>query len=173
VCLPLGGLRQSVAEKTVYARMAELGVTVVCAAGNDTTDQPTYPAGYPDCIGVAALGADNRLAPFSNFGDWVTTAAPAVDIPLAVGRAEYRNWSGTSFAAAMVAGTVALIRQANQSLTVDKIKQSVASAGGAVLHAGDGLQPADFRMLDACAAVRAAVEHKQPRRKSAKPVEAE
>jgi hypothetical protein len=68
-------------------------VLFVCAAGNDGTDRPWYPAAFaadPDLadhvVPVGALantplrpdpGADR--AAFSNFGDWVTAWAPGVD----------------------------------------------------------------------------------------------
>jgi subtilisin family serine protease len=37
------------------------------------------------------------LAEFSGYGPWVHTAAPGVDLSVAVGKAGYRSWSGTSF----------------------------------------------------------------------------
>jgi subtilase family protein/uncharacterized protein DUF4062 len=156
ICLTLSGAQASESDRTIYAHAAELGVALVCAAGNSSSDQRHYPAAYPHCISVAAVDAANRLAAFSTFGDWVTIAAPGVDIPLATGEAEYRKWSGTSFACAMVAGTVALMLRANPALPVDRVKEILRSVGPRVPHATDAAPFTDFSMLDACAAVRAA-----------------
>jgi hypothetical protein len=66
--------------------LAQLGVIVVAAAGNDATVRPLFPAGFapdpqgvvtavPDAqvplIGVGALNPDQTVALFSNAGPWV------------------------------------------------------------------------------------------------------
>ena len=115
-------------------------VVVVCSAGNEATDRPTYPAALPNRgrrhISVGALNpADHSVALFSNIGDWVDVYAPGVSlvstVPVTfdggiqagtrddkVGRRretldvdDFRGgfgvWSGTSFAAPVVAGCIA------------------------------------------------------------------
>src|SRR3712207_8762659 len=57
-------------------RAADLGVVIVCPAGNESSEEPNYPAAFPDCLSVGAVDSQNRLAGFSNFGEWVTTTAP-------------------------------------------------------------------------------------------------
>lgn len=72
------------------------GCAVVCSAGNDATDRPTFPAALwrwkghdfrvPDSTAAAphlAVGARNpngTVALFSNIGDWVTTYAPGASV---------------------------------------------------------------------------------------------
>jgi hypothetical protein len=130
--------------KTLLVALASRGVAVFCAAGNDSTTRPSYPAAFavdPDFAGpgtlplasVAALNPDGSTALFSNDGDWVTTRAaganlvstapvdllgawqPDVAMPLdgvptraTIGPSWFRGgfsvWSGTSFAAPVVAG---------------------------------------------------------------------
>jgi subtilisin family serine protease len=68
ICLPLGGALASKMQQQIYASAAKLGVAVACAAGNDSTDRPSYPAAYPDCVSAAIVDERNRLTKFSTFG---------------------------------------------------------------------------------------------------------
>ena len=87
----------------------ERGAIIVAAAGNDSNQEPVYPAYYEDCIAVAALKADNGLAPLSNWGDWVELAAPGYKIYSTLPGNEYGMETGTSFATAQVSGVAALL----------------------------------------------------------------
>jgi hypothetical protein len=78
ICLPLGGLATSEAERIAYRRAADLGVVIACPAGNDAGPEPEYPAAYPGCVSAGAVDALGRLAAFSNIGDWVTTTACSI-----------------------------------------------------------------------------------------------
>ena len=51
------------------------GVTIVAAAGNNTTNSPVYPCAYEGVICVGATSVDGRLAPFSNYGSHVDVDA--------------------------------------------------------------------------------------------------
>jgi subtilisin family serine protease len=85
---------------------------IVAAVGNDDRqDEVRSPASLSalGVVAVAALDSNNVRASFTNFGPFVTLAAPGVDIhstaPDGYGRA-----SGTSFAAPLVAGAAARLR---------------------------------------------------------------
>ncbi len=55
------------------------GGVVIFAAGNSSTNELMYPAAYPSCISVAAIDATGNRAPYSNYGTWVSIAAPGGD----------------------------------------------------------------------------------------------
>lgn len=106
-------------------------IAVVAAAGNSGSSDKFYPAAFPGVIGVAALDSSNRLWEHSNYGDWVRACArgaglrglfvrgeenPAYD---ADGTPEkwddlinFASWSGTSFAAPLVAAQIAVFTAA-------------------------------------------------------------
>src|SRR5581483_9710233 len=109
------------------------GVVVVAAAGNDGTSNTTnaYPGAYPSVIGVAATNRRDQRASFSNFGSWVSMAAPGVAVlstwPHLTG-VSYQYESGTSMASPMVAGIAALVRTVFPSLTPDQVQSRLAAS---------------------------------------------
>ncbi len=100
------------------------GTVFVASAGNDGCCRPTYPAALPGVISVGALGPCGP-ASFTNHGPWVRACAPGVDLVSSLfldwdGSVEpldgspdpddfegWARWSGTSFAAPVVAGALA------------------------------------------------------------------
>jgi subtilisin family serine protease len=162
VCVPMGGMEHSLLQEQAFARAADLGVAIVCSGGNEAIGEPFYPAGYPTCIGAAAVDSNGQLAAFSGFGDWVTTAAPGVDIPVATGDAGYGKSTGTAFSCAIAAGAVALMLQVNPELSVVDIKEILKSVGPRVPHFADAAPFAEFRLLDASTALQAASERRKP-----------
>jgi hypothetical protein len=93
------------------------GVVIVAAAGNNASSAATFPAGDRGVMGVAATDAYDRLAAFSNSGQAVFIAAPGVDVPTTAIGDGYDVVSGTSTAAAIVAGAAGLMKAQDRSLT--------------------------------------------------------
>ncbi|GAE46163.1 protease [Mesobacillus boroniphilus JCM 21738] len=120
-------------------------VVMVSAAGNDGSDQPTYPSAYPEVLSVAAVDYNGNRASFSNYGDYIDIAAPGVYIPSTYFNEQYAALSGTSMAAPHVAGLAALIKSANPELkssqVIKIIKNSAIDLGeqGKDIDYGNGL----------------------------------
>ena len=137
-------------------------VTLVAAAGNDSTDRPLYPGAFPfpGVISVGALGPDQaHLAWFSNRGPWVDVYALGEGIVNAFTVGQYRyheppkaparqdflapmaRWDGTSFAAPIVTGMIASrmgrtgesSREAAEALLVEAEQNRIPGVGPALL----------------------------------------
>lgn len=79
---------------------------VVAAAGNEGSSRQFFPAAFDHVVGVAALDAKQQRARFSNHGGWVDACAVGTGVvaPFISG---WVRWSGTSFAAPLVAAAIA------------------------------------------------------------------
>lgn len=147
--------------------LGRAGVAVFCAAGNDATAVPSYPAAFavhpdyadPDVVpltSVAALNPDGTLAAFSNDGPWVTAQEMGVNLvstapvraqggqqpgtaTLGPGRRRraatdpddfaggFASWSGTSFAAPVLAGRYLTLLARCPDLTVSHRRELLLS----------------------------------------------
>ena len=102
-------------------------ITLVAAAGNDSTDRRFWPAAFPweiGVIGVGALGGDElNLSWYSNWGEWVNVYSLGEGLVNAYATGVYTyqqpekrptqqvfrgmaQWDGTSFASALVSGLI-------------------------------------------------------------------
>ncbi|NLF24575.1 MAG: S8 family serine peptidase [Deltaproteobacteria bacterium] len=117
-----GGGGYSQALYNAIKRAHEAGVIFVAAAGNEgnNNDQSAaYPSSYdlPNVVSVAALGRNQRLADFSNYGaSSVDLAAPGVSILSTFPGGVYQSLSGTSMAAPHVTGALAILSAAEPRL---------------------------------------------------------
>jgi hypothetical protein len=108
VNLSLVGPANPLLERSM-ARLDQLGVLVVAAAGNEGTDEPRYPAAHPTVIGVGAADRERRAYARSNRGLSAEIYGPGVEILSSVPGDAFAFGSGTSFAAANVSGALSLL----------------------------------------------------------------
>ena len=128
-------------DETVWNFVADLAnernVTIVWAAGNENTYLAIDPSKRGNrCIKVSAVDTDLRQADFTNFGNVAeygvsesTISAPGVNIIGAKPFNTYDIGPGTSFAAPIVTGAVALMKSLDASLTTAEIIQILQETG--------------------------------------------
>jgi thermitase len=114
--LSLGGAVDSSTLLTAVTYALDHGIVLVAAAGNDGFSVQAYPAAYPGVIAVAATDAGDSAATFSNYGPWISLAAPGVGILTTDLGGGYIDSTGTSPASPFVAGAAALLLSLNPQL---------------------------------------------------------
>ena len=116
------------------SRATVSGVPIIASVGNDSEYNPDDELGmWGGIIGVAALEEDGTVADYSNYGDGVTLAAIGeINGRSSIDGKLYKT-SGTSYAAPMVAGFLALAWQcfSGGEVSVNQVLQAVlATAWG-------------------------------------------
>lgn len=91
------------------SRAQQRGMLIVAAVGNDgPAAPPAYPASYRGVFAVTGVDARNRALPEAGRARHVDFAAPGDDVLAATGPDSVDRLRGTSFAAPLVAGRLAL-----------------------------------------------------------------
>lgn len=111
-------------------RAVDKDIIVVAAVGNDPTATDSFPANQPGVIGVAAIDAKGLRWKNSTMGSYVDISAPGDVVIAAYAKgATFQPFQGTSFAAPIVAGTAALLKQLHPNWTIaDYTRQLIATA---------------------------------------------
>ncbi len=135
------------------------GAVLVAATGNDGSSTATFPAGDRGVIGVASTDSFDALAASSNYGSSVFLAAPGVDIATTSAGGSVATISGTSAAAAQVAGAAALLQANEPALSNGVIVSRLARTAD---PAGDPAQTGNGRLNLARAMADASTDSIQP-----------
>ena len=135
------------------------GVVLVASAGNNASSTPAFPAGDRGVMGVAATDQNDAHASFSNEGQAVFIAAPGTDIQTTSSGDAYAVVSGTSAAAAHVAGLAAFMKAVDPTLPNGVIVFRIASTAD---PAGTQIQTGNGRINMARALASTATESIQP-----------
>jgi serine protease len=159
--------------ESVLSDVADRGICIVCAAGNDG-GPIVYPAAYGTTVAVTATTIENEPAPYSNSGPEAELAAPGGDtstdldgngegdgvlgpVKLPLGGGGYAYYQGTSMAAPHVSGVLGLMLLANPDATPAMLRgylsRSALDLGPAGKDAGLG-----YGLVQAADAVTLALE---------------
>jgi subtilisin family serine protease len=123
ISMSYGGSYHSTTEQAAVDYAAGLGVVLVAAAGNDNSQDFSYPAHYDNVIAVAATDQSRNRADFSNYGSWVDVAAPGVQIYSTTVSGDYGNMGGTSMATPITAGLCALVKSIRPAWTSAEVEE--------------------------------------------------
>ncbi len=86
-------------------------VLIVCAAGNNNSNQYFYPAAFNYVLSIAATnGTNDNKAGFSNYGNYIDVCSPGNGILSTLYNDTYANNSGTSMASPIAAGCAGIIK---------------------------------------------------------------
>lgn len=120
------------------------GIVMIASSGN-SAESIDYPARHAEVLAVGALGRNNKVASFSNYGSKLNYVQPGVDIlstwPVSPG---YSTLSGTSMATPHLTGICALLLAQAPELTPIQIKRildqsTVRLSGVSLKKQGRGL----------------------------------
>ena len=100
---------------------------MVVAAGNSGSAGVSIPGCISYSTTVGAVSGNDRIASFSGRGNALDISAPGVSIYSAVLGSLYATWSGTSMATPMVAGVVALVKNAHPAYTQSQVETRLFS----------------------------------------------
>jgi subtilisin family serine protease len=106
--------------ESALATLEDRGVVTVAATGNDgSAEGMLLPAIYDSVLSVSAVDLDDAIADFSNRNEHLEALAPGTDITSLRMGGGTRSGGGTSYAAPLVTGSIALIRESYQQFTDD------------------------------------------------------
>lgn len=169
--LSLGGPGKcSITEQNAINDIVAKGSIVVVAAGNDATNVNNYsPANCENVITVGATTRGGNKARYSNSGQEVDISAPggsadgwiastyhdkAAGPIVQTDSSAYREFQGTSFAAPLVSGVVAMLAEQDSTIDHTRAKQALklasafpngsncntSNCGAGILNAGTALK---------------------------------
>lgn len=159
ISLSWGNYYYSQIEENMFRQLADDGIIVVAASGNENVSELSYPAAYDGVISVASVDSDNRRSSFSNYGEWVDIAAPGgclldengqetntcilsttYSISYVYNNNPYLNGkfydgkAGTSMATPLTASVVALMVSLNPDLGADDVLEILKETSVKVSH---------------------------------------
>jgi thermitase len=130
VNLSLGADFNSNALESAVQYAYDRNVPVVTAAGNEP-EAISYPGAYPQSISVGASTHWGTLTGFTSRANRVDLIAPGSNVLTTwAGKTDGDTWAavtGTSFAAPMVSGTLALLLSLDPGLTIEELRFFVQS----------------------------------------------
>ncbi|NTU88505.1 MAG: S8 family serine peptidase [Actinobacteria bacterium] len=165
--LSLGTTMYDSALEGVINQAAERGILTVCAAGNNGSSEPYYPADFEVCVSVISLDENTERSAFSNYGPQKDISAPGSyiysTVPVGTNLLnpsppyDYGYKSGTSMASPIVAGVAALVFAQDATRSISDVKEILY---GTATDYGDPGKDIDYGwgQVDATAALSRTVD---------------
>jgi subtilisin family serine protease len=156
--MSFAGPNDALLEESIKRAAAKGAITVAAAGNGGPQAAPAYPAAYPGVIAVTAIDVDDRLYQLANRGNYISVAAPGVDVLAPSSNHAHQIVSGTSYAAAHVSAVVALMVERYPTIDVDAARLALTAAAVDLGPPGPDDQFGAGR-VNAFAALRAIAEH--------------
>jgi thermitase len=105
--MSLGGTSESAILDDIIRQAQAKGVIIFAAAGNQPVNTATFPAAISGVNAVTALDAPGQLAPYANYGSFVSMALPGSSVVYLGNQAFVVNGTSpaTAYASGIAAGT--------------------------------------------------------------------
>ncbi|WP_207535524.1 S8 family serine peptidase [Desertivirga arenae] len=101
------------------------GCLIVAAAGNEGSNVPQYPAAFSGVLAVANVQSNDVKNSSSNYGSYISLAAPGTDIISTVFNKNYNTKTGTSMASPVVASAAALVKAYFPNLSMQQVGEQI------------------------------------------------
>lgn len=125
ISMSYGGSTATNTEQSAVNYAINKGCILVAAAGNDNAQIPFYPAALVGVVAVASSNPNDSKSSFSNYGNWITCAAPGINIYSTVPGNGYQYLSGTSMSCPMVSGLFGLVWSKNPAASAAAVRSAV------------------------------------------------
>ncbi|MFT6866315.1 MAG: hypothetical protein ACJA08_001146, partial [Cyclobacteriaceae bacterium] len=101
----------------------EKNLVIIAAGGNSGIEEDFYPASYDHVLSVGWTNEGDSKAPSSTFSYKIDLVAPGENITSALNNNGYHTDSGSSFAAPIVAGAAALVKDVYPNYNAEQIME--------------------------------------------------
>ncbi|PNY79526.1 S8 family serine peptidase [Deinococcus koreensis] len=163
--LSLGSVQKTGVLKRMINYATEQGVYVVASSGNSGDRHITYPARYGQeggrlgalSLGVGSVDAQDRKSSFSTYGRELEVTAPGEQVFGPVPGNLVSSWSGTSMAAPMVSGSLALALGQPLKVKAQELTDQLVKSGDDVSRLNQPYRDELGRRLNIGAFIEAAV----------------
>lgn len=121
-------------EQALLNRVEQRGTILIASTGNLPEEREQFPAAHPAAIAISGLNPSGQKMSEATFGSYIDLLAPGINISGAdiASDTAYSNRSGTSYAAAIVAGSTAVLMTQYPEASSEEIKAMLLNASSPV-----------------------------------------